>query len=427
MRYRSVGHVADEFDFVARELPQVNTIMLEDDTFIIDIKRTDQLADELIKRGNKLPFDSNCRADTKADVETYLNAHDYDNNGLKLHEHAYMNNRLVTAFESLLCPEGKYWKSRVVWQGDQRDSSYDLTNPGLLLSKVDDMDAYKYIVNHSKRQYVDKVAVNQENYHPLPLLICEGYTYDEIKVKGELKIGAWARDVISIEKDAPQDFEKKYFNSVESLKSYRDDCFDQDGICDDFDVVLSVVKRNGMELEYASSDLIDNEDIVLAAVEQNGIALQFASDTMRENNEVIDRACTQNPLALEFVLDEETITDRYFLLVLVKENGMVLQFIDGKNFQDSKEKLKIYFEVALAAVKQNGLALQFAGDVKLDIYFEVALAAVKQNGDAIKFVNDNCLTLGQIKQINGAESLTKRKIIDEIIIQPENAKKIKAC
>lgn len=71
MRYRSVGHVADEFDFVAKELPQVNTIMLEDDTFIIDIKRTDALADELIKRGNKIPFDSNCRADTKADVEFF--------------------------------------------------------------------------------------------------------------------------------------------------------------------------------------------------------------------------------------------------------------------------------------------------------------------------------------------------------------------
>jgi anaerobic magnesium-protoporphyrin IX monomethyl ester cyclase len=71
MRYRSVGNVADEFDFVARELPQVKTIMLEDDTFIVDKKRTTALAEELIKRGNKIPFDSNCRADTDADVEFF--------------------------------------------------------------------------------------------------------------------------------------------------------------------------------------------------------------------------------------------------------------------------------------------------------------------------------------------------------------------
>ena len=71
MRYRSVNNVADEFDFVAREFPEVKTIMLEDDTFIIDKKRTLKLADELILRGNKIPFDSNCRADVKADVEFF--------------------------------------------------------------------------------------------------------------------------------------------------------------------------------------------------------------------------------------------------------------------------------------------------------------------------------------------------------------------
>lgn len=68
MRYRSVTHVADEFDYVTRELPEVRTVMLEDDTFIINLKRTEELADELIRRGNKLTYDSNCRADTKADV-----------------------------------------------------------------------------------------------------------------------------------------------------------------------------------------------------------------------------------------------------------------------------------------------------------------------------------------------------------------------
>jgi radical SAM superfamily enzyme YgiQ (UPF0313 family) len=69
MRYRSVGNVADEFDYVARELPQVKTVMLEDDTFIIHRKRTLELAQEMIRRGNKIPFDSNCRADIGGDVE----------------------------------------------------------------------------------------------------------------------------------------------------------------------------------------------------------------------------------------------------------------------------------------------------------------------------------------------------------------------
>ena len=71
MRYRSPENVADEFEYCAKEFPQLKTVMLEDDTFIIDKKRTMLVADELIKRGNKIPFDSNNRADCRADVDFY--------------------------------------------------------------------------------------------------------------------------------------------------------------------------------------------------------------------------------------------------------------------------------------------------------------------------------------------------------------------
>jgi radical SAM superfamily enzyme YgiQ (UPF0313 family) len=75
MRYRSVANVADEFDFVSREMPEIKTVMLEDDTFIISKPRTMELAHELIRRGNKLPFDANCRADIGADGELLSTLH----------------------------------------------------------------------------------------------------------------------------------------------------------------------------------------------------------------------------------------------------------------------------------------------------------------------------------------------------------------
>jgi anaerobic magnesium-protoporphyrin IX monomethyl ester cyclase len=75
MRYRSVAHVADEFDFVAREMPEIKTVMLEDDTFIVNKPRTLELAKELIRRGNKLPFDANCRADIGAETELLSTLH----------------------------------------------------------------------------------------------------------------------------------------------------------------------------------------------------------------------------------------------------------------------------------------------------------------------------------------------------------------
>ncbi len=75
MRYRSVGNVADEFEFVSREMPEIKTVMLEDDTFIISKPRTLQLAQELIRRGNKLPFDANCRADIGAESQLLTTLH----------------------------------------------------------------------------------------------------------------------------------------------------------------------------------------------------------------------------------------------------------------------------------------------------------------------------------------------------------------
>lgn len=69
MRYRSASNVADEFDFVRKEMPEIVQVMLEDDTFIVHKKRTIELADELIGRGNTLRFDANCRSDVGVDLE----------------------------------------------------------------------------------------------------------------------------------------------------------------------------------------------------------------------------------------------------------------------------------------------------------------------------------------------------------------------
>lgn len=67
-RRRSVENVADEFEFIARELPQVKEVFIEDDTFTVHRKRAIALAKELIRRGNRLSFTANSRADV--DYET---------------------------------------------------------------------------------------------------------------------------------------------------------------------------------------------------------------------------------------------------------------------------------------------------------------------------------------------------------------------
>lgn len=71
-RKRSVGNVADEFEFIAQELPQVQEVFIEDDTFTADQKRAVALAQELIRRGNRLPFTTNARADASYETLRWL-------------------------------------------------------------------------------------------------------------------------------------------------------------------------------------------------------------------------------------------------------------------------------------------------------------------------------------------------------------------
>lgn len=67
-RFRSVENVADEFEYVVNELPEVKEIFIEDDTFTINKKRVRDFAQELINRRIEISWGCQARADL--DYET---------------------------------------------------------------------------------------------------------------------------------------------------------------------------------------------------------------------------------------------------------------------------------------------------------------------------------------------------------------------
>lgn len=160
-------------------------------------------------------------------VIAWMYSHSYDN-GLKLMEHSYQGNNFVSTFEKELTRRGNHYKSRVVWAGDYADDEpglkiihegkeYDANLYSLcgdeneIKPKGTKTDDYPFIVNHTKKQFVDKNKVPEiEDWdgvkiHPLPLLTCEGNGRGGGDFRGEEKdiVGSWARDVISIEKESP--------------------------------------------------------------------------------------------------------------------------------------------------------------------------------------------------------------------------------
>lgn len=164
--------------------------------------------------------------DSTGKILVWMNSHLYGN-GAKLTEHSFLKNNFVCTFEFGLSPEGIYHKSRVVWAGDYADNEPNDTNLynkcneyNLIIPEEKITTRYRFVVNHSKKQYVDKSKIPTKGYtlHPLPILTVEGNGRGggDYHSNSPL-IGSWARDIISVEETVPESYNELIFDLVEDL------------------------------------------------------------------------------------------------------------------------------------------------------------------------------------------------------------------
>jgi radical SAM superfamily enzyme YgiQ (UPF0313 family) len=73
-RKRSPQNVADEFNYISKELPQVREVVIEDDTFSIDKTRLSKICDLLIKNKNTLKWNANVRVDLEFNLMEKMKA-----------------------------------------------------------------------------------------------------------------------------------------------------------------------------------------------------------------------------------------------------------------------------------------------------------------------------------------------------------------
>ena len=166
-------------------------------------------------------------------VKGWLSPRD-NGSGIKLMEHSWLPNDFVCAVEKLLIESGPWYKKQIVWAGDyaeyeygMNDNLYQLAKDKLKIVSEEKIDSrsFPFIVNHSKKIYVDKSRVPMcegvmggWKIHPLPLLTCEGcgngggdfYGKDPNKL-----IGSWARNIISVESVRPTEFTEIIFDLIE--------------------------------------------------------------------------------------------------------------------------------------------------------------------------------------------------------------------
>ncbi len=143
--------------------------------------------------------------------------------------------------EKLLIPGGAWYKKPIVWAGDyaapeegSEDNLYSMSDEerteGEQLSfKIQSPKAltlaqsskYKFVVNHTTKQYVDKSkSPEKDGYqiHPLSLLTAEGNGGGGGDFRGRDPkglIGSWARNIISMEKEIPAGYKELKFGLKE--------------------------------------------------------------------------------------------------------------------------------------------------------------------------------------------------------------------
>ena len=119
------------------------------------------------------------------------------------------------------------------------------------------------------------------------------------------------------------------------------------------------------------------EQIVKLFVQYDGLALKHVSITMKNKLNVVLIAVKQNGLALEFAKKLQNNIDVIF--TALRQNGFAIQCVSTT----MSKKL----EVVLTAVRQNGLVFSHILE-EMKCNSEVIIAALQQNGLTLQFLTD---------------------------------------
>jgi hypothetical protein len=199
----------------------------------------------------------------------------------------------------------------------------------------------------------------------------------------------------------------------------------KDDYKDDPDIILEAIRSNLLNfksLYYSNKELYKEQKYIKAAFDAKQLHyhyikhpkyLEFLTFVSENDQEIVKIAVKQNGLALQFA-SESLKNDQEIVKIAVKQNGLALQF--------ASESLKNDQEIVKIAVKQNGLALQFASE-SLKNDQEIVKIAVEQNGLALQFASESLKSNLKIVKIaveqNGlalqfaSESL-KNELLDQI-------------
>jgi hypothetical protein len=121
--------------------------------------------------------------------------------------------------------------------------------------------------------------------------------------------------------------------------------------------------------------LKDNFDFILEIVKSNGFALQYASDNLKKNFQIVKECIKYEPITIKY-----SRVNKVDFRELLKFSSAIFKYYYLFS------EIKSDFEIALIAVKGNGLLLEFL-NISLRDDFDIVIEAVRNNGYSIRFAS----------------------------------------
>ena len=164
----------------------------------------------------------------------------------------------------------------------------------------------------------------------------------------------------------------------------------------DRNIILEAIKQNNsnfykrnrlISIQNIDYQLTDDKEIILNAVTTNARNFEYASDRLKNDREIAIIALKSNGNMLEFVSDSLKDDKELILFTFEKTNSK----FDNGILKFTSDRLKKDLDVVLAAVKSNGMNLQYA-QFELRKNFDIALTAVQNNPNAFEFALESLKT-----------------------------------
>ena len=181
-------------------------------------------------------------------------------------------------------------------------------------------------------------------------------------------------------------YQSKKGNIQEICYFFEHEC-STDKFINNRDSILNAVAKNSETIRIIPEKFLRDEEIVLETLSNNGYALRHLKHILENyfwgevRNDIIFTAISNCGYAIDYVKEN----DRYrkeLLKAAIENHDYWEERIGSVGFNNIKD-------IVLEAVKQNGLALEFA-DPELKKDFDVVKAAVSQNGLALEFADPVC-------------------------------------